>query len=341
MNEKYVLNIDCDYILYAAGFIGESRILKAVHRTSGDEFEFKNRTEMYGRKRSKDGGWIGEQNALGKEYTINDFDLYDVQIPGELSHTLANVKSMILKASELSGVKKRELFVGKGESFRVDRSTILKYKSGRADALRPLYKEEIIEYMIKYHGAQVIEGIEVDDHITAMAWENPNNIIFGVDKDYYGTHSIVFNPNRPEEGFVDCRKFGELRIEEKVSPTTGKKSYEVKGYGRIWFYFQWCYGDDVDTYRANSATDKEWGEMSAYNMLKDCKTDAEAIAKVKETYQILYPSPTTVVGWRGSPIQIGWKYMASEIFDMARMRRHKGDNITAEDVFKKYNLWEG
>jgi hypothetical protein len=194
--------------------------------------------------------------------------------------------------------------------------------------------------MIKHHNAEVVEGIEVDDKITMEAWKDPHNVIYGIDKDYLGTHARVFNPNTPEKGIQDCRTFGDIWVEEIVSKETGKKRYEVKGYGRKWFYHQWNYGDDSDSYRANCACDTDWGEMSSYNSLKDCKNDLEALIAVKSTYKHLYPEPVLVTGWRGDRIQIDWKYVCSEIFTMARMLRTLDEKITAEQVFSKYGLWE-
>ena len=338
---KDVLLIDGDALTYASGFIGETRELKAVNKKTGEEHIFKNRTEMYGKKRSKDGGWIAEQNNDNDEpISVEDFDIYDIQIPAPVEHSLQATKSLILKSEELTGIKKRRLFVGNGDSQRVEQSTLVKYKSGRENSLRPIHKDAIIDYMIKYHGAEVVEGIEVDDKLTMLAWENPSNIIYGIDKDYLGTHSRVFNPNTPEKGIQDCRTFGDLWVQEVVSKQTGKKRYEVKGYGRKWFLFQWGYGDDSDSYRANCATDVEWGEMSVYNILKDCKNDVEGFAAIRQIYQTLYPEPKEVIGWRGEKLLIDWRYVCSEIFTMARMLRTPDENITAEMVFKKYNLWD-
>lgn len=337
---KDTLLIDGDALTYASGFIGETRELKAVNKKTGEEHIFKNRTQMYGKKRSKDGGWIAEQNVNSDSpIYVDDFDLYDIQIPAPVEHSLQATKSLILKSEELTGIKNRRLFVGKGDSQRVEQSTLVKYKSGREGSLRPIHKDAIIEYMIKYHGAEVVEGIEVDDKVTMLAWEDPSNIIYGIDKDYLGTHSRVFNPNTPEKGIQDCRTFGDLWVEEIISKETGKKRYEVKGYGRKWFLFQWGYGDDSDSYRANCATDVEWGEMAVYNILKDCKNDVEGFAAIRQIYQTLYPSHKEVIGWRGEKVLIDWRYVCSEIFTMARMLRTPDEKITAEQVFSKYGLW--
>ena len=337
---KDTLLIDGDALIYASGFVGERRELKAVHRETGEEFIFKGRQEMYGRKKSKDGGWLGEFNkSKGTNWTVEDFDLYDLQIPAPVEHALQATKSLILKSTELTRIKNRRVFVGKGDSQRIEQSTLIRYKSGREGSLRPLHKEAIVEYMIKHHGAEVVEGVEVDDKLTMLAWDNPCNIIYGIDKDYLGTHSRVFNPNQPEKGIQDCRCWGDLWVEEIVSKTTGKKRYEVKGYGRKWFLFQWGYGDDSDSYRANCATDQEWGEMSVFHALKDARNNREGLEAIVSIYKGLYPEPKTVIGWRGDKIVCDWKYVASEIFTMAHMLRTPDDDSSAEKLLSRYGLW--
>ena len=338
---KDTLLIDGDALTYASGFIGETRELKAVNKKTGEEHIFKNRTEMYGKKRSKDGGWIAKQNINNDDpISVEDFDLYDIQIPAPVEHSLQAAKTAILKSEALTGIKNRRIFVGRGESQRVEQSTLVKYKSGREDALRPIHKDAIIEYMIKYHGAEVVEGIEVDDKLTMLAWENPSNIIYGIDKDYLGTHSRVFNPSTPENGIQDCRTFGDLWVQEVVSKQTGKKRYEVKGYGRKWFLFQWGYGDDSDSYRANCAADKEWGEMSVFHALKDARNNQEGLEAIVGIYKHLYPTPQYVLGWRGDRILCDWKYVCSEIFKMAHMLRTPDDDSSAEKVLSRYGLWK-
>ena len=338
---KDTLIIDGDALVYSSGFVGERRELKAVHKQTGDEFTFKGRTEMYGKKRSKDGGWLAEiNNTKETPWTVDDFDLFDIQIPAHVEFSLQATKSLILKATELTGIKERRLFVGKGESQRVEQSTLIKYKSGREGLLRPIHKDAIVEYMVKYHNAEVVEGVEVDDRVTMLAWEDHRNVIYGIDKDYLGTNSRVFNPNTPEKGIQDCRCWGDLWVEEIISKTTGKKRYKVKGYGRKWFLHQWCYGDDSDSYRSNCASELEWGEMASYNVLKDARNNREGLEAIVSAYKTLYPTPREVVGWRGDNILCDWKYVSSEIFQMAHMLRTPEDDSSAEKVLSRYGLWE-
>ena len=114
----------------------------------------------------------------------------------------------------------------------------------------------------------------------------------------------------------------------------------VRGVGRMFLYWQISALDRVDNYAANAASPMKWGEISAYNALKDCHNDKEALQAVANVYKTLYPQPYTVQGWRGDVLSVGWKYMLSENWTMARMLRTPDENITAEEVFTKFGLWK-
>ena len=144
-----------------------------------------------------------------------------------------------------------------------------------------------------------------------------------------GSPALVYNPNHPEWGVIQCDQFGKLYKDEK-----GK----VRGHGRLFLYHQVCFGDAIDHYKANSASKMKWGEVSSYKALVDCKSDKEAWVAMKAVYQKLYPTPVVVKGWRGNEIEVDWLYMLRENFTMARMLRWEGDEVDAKDVLDKMGL---
>ena len=52
-------------------------------------------------------------------------------------------------------------------------------------------------------------------------------------------------------------------------------------------------------------------------------------------FKLLYPEPKAIIGWRGNSINIDWEYAMNECFDMARMKRFIGDEVSASDVLYK------
>lgn len=329
----YMPVIDADYIRYAAGFASEKRSIKVVHTKTGDELLFKNRTEFYGRGKAKDKGWIGEQNAiLDVPLSAMDYDIFDIQTPEPIDHVLFTVKRMFDGILHHHGTQKYLAYYGVGESFRVDRSTILKYKGNREGTLKPMQIEEITEYMVKKYGMIPCLDLEADDWCI-IEGQAKDRVVVTHDKDANGCAVNVWNPTKPDTPIIDCRGFGEIFINDSG------KTKKIDGYGRKFFYYQIAYGDDVDNYRANSASELEWGEMSAFNAMTDTANDKEAIQALVKIFQHLYPVPRKVYGWRGDVITVDWLYMLQEQWTMAHMWRNPtDDNIDVREVLDKVGI---
>lgn len=325
MNELTAI-LDLDWCKYTAAAAGEKRTIKAIHKKTGDEFEFNNRTELYGRKKKVDEGWIMEQNTkYDKDYKREDFTIIDIQTPEPIENVLHTANKMVESALESLGTKKYKGFVGKGDSFRVERSTLLKYKGNRT-GLKPLYLDDVVEYLKKKYKAETVTHFEADEIIVMECIGKPNNIAVGEDKDYYGCPVKFYNVNRRDEGIINGNCFGKLWRDSKG---------DVRGFGRMWMYHQTCSSDQIDNYAANCFSDIKWGDVSSYEALKDAKDDKEAWLAIEKVFNHLYPEPKEVTGWRGDKILIDAEYVMNECFDMARMMRHKNDYVVASDVLKK------
>lgn len=335
------LLFDYDPILYAAGSVGEKRSISVVHRESGDEYEFSNRTAFFGHWKAKAGGWLAEYNKGRETPRIpEEFDIIDIQTPEPLENCLQIVKTMIKSVCEVVSVSSYYGYSGRGKVFREDISTILKYKGQRENLMRPLHLEALKEYLVKHHACEVVELIEADDACSIdsyNAWQKWNKtksdsdklVLALQDKDYYQCAGHLYNTNT---GAPICSYdgFGWLNLNEKG---------DVKGRGRMWLYQQVLSNDVSDNYAANSASDMKWGEKSAYKLLKDCKSDKEAFEALVKGYKTLYPSTKTITGWRGDEIEIDWLYVLNENFNLAKMLRSADEKPTdVKQVLQKLNI---
>ena len=61
MSKKLAV-FDMDYVAFQAAALSEERSVNVIHKQSGREMKFANRTEFYGNWRKKDGGWLAEKN---------------------------------------------------------------------------------------------------------------------------------------------------------------------------------------------------------------------------------------------------------------------------------------
>ena len=322
--------IDIDYVKYASASAGEKRSIKAYHPITGDEWVAKTRTELYGHWSKKDSCILAEHNAKnGTEYKANELVILDIQEPEPIQNVLHTAKSMVESALWHLKTNKHICYIGVGESFRVERSTILKYKGQRSSMLKPLALDEVTAYLTKKFSAIEVSGIEADDAVVMEAYRDKNKTVVGVDKDYLGTDVLLFNPNKFEQGIIDCSGFGSLWLDKKG---------EVTGKGRQFLYYQVLSQDDSDNYAANSASDIKWGSKSAYKALKDCKNDRESLEVLVKSYKFLYPEPKKFVGWKGDELNITWDYVFNENFDLARMLRWEGDSVIGTEVIKKLGV---
>ena len=145
---------DYDLIAYRAASAGETRTIKAYHPITGDSWSCKTRTELYGHWQKKDKGLLAEYNKLnGTDYKADELVITDIQTPEKIANVLHTTKSMVESVLYALKTNKFNGYLGKGDSWRVERSTLLKYKGNRDDTLRPLLLGEVRDYIVKKYGA--------------------------------------------------------------------------------------------------------------------------------------------------------------------------------------------
>ena len=325
--------IDADVIKYAAAFVGQKNGIIVNHPTIGIEKAFNNRTEFYGHHTKKAGGWLAEYNQ-DKDSPLDpsEFTITETVEPEPLKNVIHTVKLMYQRMYECIGAKKHKGFIGKGDSFRVERSTLLKYK-GTRPMTKPVHLDAVTDYLENRLKCEVVEIEEADERVVQECYKKPWCVASIVDKDYYGQPIRLFNINRPDEGIIDCTGFGKLWLDDKN---------EVRGLGRMWLYYQVMSSDLIDNYAANCFSDVRWGSKSAYKLLSPCLDDKQALQSLVEGFRGLYPEPKIVVGWRGDEIKIDALYVMQECFTMARMRRVRGEpEVMLTDVFDKLGISYG
>jgi hypothetical protein len=163
--------VDADFIKYMAAACGEKRSIIVTNIHTGEEYTFKTRTEFYGRGKGKNGGWLAEYNlAKNLELAYTDFTIRDVQTKLDFSNCTNVVDYQIRQGLAGIGTNRYKAFVGRGDSFRVERSTLLKYKGQRTNLLKPLYLTDVEEYLID-------KGVDVDNKNNLYNLSN-NPLIF-------------------------------------------------------------------------------------------------------------------------------------------------------------------
>lgn len=311
--------VDMDAFKYAAAYVGEKKTIRVVHKTEDWSHECKTRTEFWGHHKKKAGGILAELNKeRDSPWLPDEFDIEDIVVPEPIANVLHTAKSLVDGVLYESNAETYEAYMGKGDSFRVDVSTLLKYKGNRDNVVKPYHLDEVSSYLERRYSCDIITGIEADDMVVIRCHKQPNHFAIGEDKDYWGCPINYLDINRMERGIVDCNKLGHLFQDKKK---------KVRGEGRMHFYWQMLSQDTVDNYKANCFSDIDWGEVSAYNTLVDCKTDQECFQAMVDTFKHLYPEKKVVEGWRGDKIEIDWFYVMQEMFHMAHMKRTENEKL--------------
>jgi hypothetical protein len=323
-------HVDLDFVKWGAASIGEKRSVVVTHIPSGKTKEFSTKSEFYGRDRKHTGGWLAELNkSRAVPFDINDFKIEDKQtIKEPLVNVLHTAKLMVDSAIKKSGAKKHKCYIGKGQSFRVEVSTLLEYKGNRKEMPIPLLMEEVTEYLINKYRPEIVTHHEVDDRVVMETWNKPDHFIIGIDKDYLGAGTRFFNVNKPDLGVIDCTGLGEL--------TNTKDG--ISGRGRLFKYWQVISHDTSDNYKANCFSKTRWGQKKAYDALVYCDTDKAALQALVDVFKFLYPEPQIIKGWRGNEIEIDWLYVMHEMMNLVHLHRKQDDFIDTRELLNKLGV---
>lgn len=113
-----------------------------------------------------------------------------------LSYTLQSVKTVMESIyNTFPKAAERKVYLSGSGNFRESLATIRIYKGNRDPQNRPEYYDEIRQYLIDYHDAEVIDGMEADDKLGIEQWKHKDRdtVIVGIDKDLKCIPGYHFN----------------------------------------------------------------------------------------------------------------------------------------------------
>lgn len=325
---EVTLVIDMDEVLFDCASACEQKGILVTNTTNEAQSTFKNRTEM--------------KNFLSGLTVPEDFyNVTDTQVAEPARNAFANIKAKIHNLKAKFKTNNVELYVSGTGNFRNDLALPVKYKSGRKDTLRPLLLPECKEYIVKYHKAVVVDGVEVDDVIAQRMYDGfkTGKKIVGVssDKDQAGQgYGWIYNPDKMTDA-TNVSGLGELYIDEKD---------KVRGWGRKFLYLQFgMIGDSVDSYCPRdilaqlNGKKPTFGPKAAYKLLAECKTDAECLTACRDLYIKWYGiEKFKYKCWQGIEHEVNYLDVMQLYLDCARMRRWEGDLVSVRDMFSRLKV---
>lgn len=342
-----ILVFDADSIAYEAACVNEEKSIKTQHIEKGVIESWSNRTEFR--------AYLKSTTHTEDMYTITD-----VQEPKHLSYGKSLIRDMIKGMQTRLGITKHEIYIGGEDNFRdliplpmthiatvgtwAGKSKLGgAYKENREDTIRPVQLKELRAFVVGELGGIVVNGQEVDDKQAMRSYEGhltkKKIITVTKDKDALGQSGWLYNPAKMTKP-VYIHGFGELHKE-------GTKGKDVKGTGRLWLYYQVLYGDSVDNYHGcdlwKIAQDKAgkcvtFGEVAAYNILKDCKNDKEALTALYNQFKTWYPDRVVYMDHTGLMQDKDAVEIIQMYFDCAHMRRWENDRIDVAELLTKLGV---
>lgn len=339
-----ILIFDADSIAYKAAAANEDKSISTQHIEKGVIEHWDNRTAFR--------AYLKDTTHTEDMYTITD-----VQEPRHSSYGKTLIREMIKGYKNRLGISKNEIYISGKNNFRdsiplpmTHVATCGKwagksklggaYKENREDTIRPIQLKELRAYMIGELSAMVVNDQEVDDKSSIRAYDghlSKTKIIqVAEDKDALQCSGWLFNPQKMIKP-VYIHGFGELHKEGKG----------IKGTGRKWLYFQALYGDSVDNYHGCDLWKIEqdklgksvtFGEVAAFNILKDSTNDKEALTALYNQYLSWYPSRVVFMDHMGIMQDMDALDVMQMYFDAAHMRRWEGDRIIVEDLLERLGI---
>lgn len=323
-NKKPVaLLLDADIICYRSAACIEKRTVEVKHIKSGRVKVFDTRTQF------KD--FLKAKQFV---YKAEDYDFTDIQTPEDVSHAIYIVKNLVKSLNEKFNPEVVHVLIGGKDNFRDNLPLPKKYKGNRADMIRPVFLQDVRQYLIGKYRAEVISGCETDDALTYYGYEylsaGYDAIVVTLDKDALSYSGLkVYDYTKPESEPILIPSLGELHLNEKG---------DVKGNGFLWYCLQMLTGDITDNYRPFEVAGIKYGEKTAYKLLKDCKTEQEALQVAISEYRRIYPGDVKYTAWNGLEITTDYLGMLMLYHKCVRMKATRDDKLNFKQFAESYGV---
>jgi hypothetical protein len=322
-NKPAAILVDADIIAYRSAAVAEERCIEVKHKKTGRLKSFKTRTDFKDFLKSKD-----------FPYKQDEYEVVDIQTPEPVGHACKVVKNLIDSIQNKFKPKVLHILLGGKENFRDTLPLPSKYKGSRVDLIRPVHLQDVRNYLTTVHKAEVVHSEETDDAVIYYGYEylklGYDVTICTNDKDaqaYSGLKTYDFTKEDAEPKLIPG--FGSLWIDDKGA---------VKGNGFLWYCFQHVRGDPTDNFCPYEISGKRFGEKSAYTLLKDCKSEQDALGKVIWQYKQWYPDNLQYTAWDGQVIQADYLYLADLYFKCCRMKCTKDDDLDFKKFCQNYGV---
>lgn len=285
-------SVDADTLVYAAAFAAQKTRYLIYNEDGFVVQDFPNAKEA--------NAFLAEN---GDGYTRESY----VELDTEDTAALA-LDAMLTNSLNAAKADDYTVYITGSESWRLDYSTLLKYKGNRDNMERPYYYDFCRQLLVRRHNAFIINYIEADDAVIMDYVKNPDHsVMIHIDKDLDQQWGLHMDPR-------DCEA-GSFWIDEWQADFN--------------FYKQVLTGDSVDNIwgLAEKGTGKRGiGNATAAKMLSDCSSAKDMFDVCLTAYINKFGNTYRYTDWRGG---IEHERSAMEVLDenaqLLYLQRYDGD----------------
>lgn len=320
---KPLVIVDADTLLFSAASVAETKSIEVTHSPTGITKSFSNRTAF------KD-----TMKARNKVIT-EDYIIKDIQDPEPVENCLQIVKQGIEGIYSMYSDCEIVLYAGDSDNFRLNLPLPYRYKSGRADVLRPVHLGDAHSYARGKYKAKKALSAEVDDEVIITAHRAMKA----------GRETILLSPDKDSRQCIGVKlgSYKTPRAELVVVPEYADVELikdEPKSYGVSWIAVQMLLGDATDSYKPTDLTfgKVKYGAKGVYKDLVECKTPQESLLKVVDKYKEWYPKKFSYKAWDDSEYEVTWQDVLRLYYKCVKMKTTADDPLIADELFTKYGI---
>ena len=288
---ELTLLVDADMFVYADGFICEHSEPIAFAPDGSVIGQWKNKSSY--------NMWLKANPDVEHE-----LDFYEWMESLDTGLMVLNAMRRDLRAAT-HGARQRWYLTKGSTLWRNEYATIQGYKDNRKDMKKPVYYDDLRQYMVDKFGAKILKGLEADDGVAALAREHPGKMIIGSgDKDLLTVPGLHINPGKIKEGVFFQSELAACRF----------------------LYGQMLTGDKVDNIKGLSG-DKQhpgWGPVKARKAMEQFDNEYDMATFVAQQYALKYPEGIMLEDDMGHVAgHMSWKQMLVETANLLFLRRYE------------------
>lgn len=296
--------VDADMFTYAAGFAVEHSEPIALDENGKflKQFEGKAKYNEYCKKFPK---FAEKVHDLDYEEWVEDFDKCEL---------ILRLKRKQIK--QVTRFSTQEWYLTKGSTlWRNEDANIQAYKGNRKEMNKPVYYDEIRQFMVDYFNAEVCEGLEADDSVAQQGRDNVGEVIIASgDKDLLTIPGYQLNIGKMKEGV------------QYITPLQACRN----------LYIQMLMGDRIDNIKGLSGTKGQpgWGIKKSTKAIEQFITEYDMAKFVAKQYEATYPNG---VMSEDGLTHLTWQEMLCETANLLFLRRYHATQFTWEDLCHQHS----